>query len=156
SGYTAEEVIGSVLDLLMPERFRTVHSEHIEEFSRTGVSTRLMHGARTVAALRKDGSEFPAEASISQIETESGKLFTVIMRDVSARVRFEQALEESTERYHLLFAANPIPMWVFDSETLRFLEVNEAAIQHYGYSLEEFMAMTIKDIRPAEDLDTFL
>src|SRR5690606_4425438 len=81
-GYTAEEVIGSELDLLIPERFRTVHSEHIEEFSRTGVSTRLMHGARTVAALRKDGSEFPAEASISQIETESGKLFTVIMRDV--------------------------------------------------------------------------
>src|SRR5690606_3104219 len=126
------------------------------EFSRTGVSTRLMHGARTVAALRKDGSEFPAEASISQIDTKGGKLYTVIMRDVSARVRFERALEESNERYQLLFAANPIPMWVFDTETLRFLEVNESAIQHYGYSRDEFMGVTIKEIRPAEDLEAFL
>src|SRR5690606_8952901 len=112
-GYTSEEILGSELDLLIPERFRTVHRGHIEEFSRTGVSTRLMHGARTVAALRKDGSEFPAEASISQIDTKGGKLYTVIMRDVSARARFEPALEESNERYQLLFAANPIPMWVF-------------------------------------------
>jgi PAS domain S-box-containing protein len=47
-------------------------------------------------------------------------------------------------------------MWVFDSETLRFLAVNNAAIRHYGYSLREFLSMTVKDIRPAEDLERFL
>lgn len=58
-------------------------------------------------------------------------------------------LEESEERYRLLFDRNPHPTWVYDTETLRFLAVNEAAIRHYGYTRDEFLAMTIRDIRPA-------
>ena len=58
---------------------------------------------------------------------------------------------EADRRYRLLFEANPQPMWVFDAETLEFLAVNDAAIQHYGYSREEFLSMNIMDIRPAED-----
>ena len=53
--------------------------------------------------------------------------------------------------FRLLLAANPLPMWVYDLETLRFLEVNDAAVVHYGYSRDAFLAMTIADIRPAED-----
>ena len=56
------------------------------------------------------------------------------------------------ERYRLLFESNPVPLWVFDQETLRFLEVNEAATVQYGYSAEEFLAMTIEQIRPPEDV----
>lgn len=56
------------------------------------------------------------------------------------------------EHYRMLFERNPFPMWIYDAETLRFLEVNEAAVLHYGYTAEEFYSMTIKDIRPAEDL----
>jgi two-component system, cell cycle sensor histidine kinase and response regulator CckA len=155
-GYTAEEMMGQALDLLIPESFRAAHRGHIEEFGRTGVSMRSMSGARPVSALRADGSEFPVEASISQVEVGGQKLFTVIMRDITARVEAEQALENSHHRYEQLFASNPQPMWVFDTETLRFLEVNEAAIRHYGYSRDEFMAMTIKDIRPEEDVIPFL
>lgn len=51
---------------------------------------------------------------------------------------------KTEERYRLLFEANPQPMWVFDRETLRFLAVNDAAVSHYGYSREEFLAMTVK------------
>ncbi|HYM69035.1 MAG TPA: GAF domain-containing protein [bacterium] len=54
--------------------------------------------------------------------------------------------------FRLLFDHNPLPMWVFDRKTLRFLEVNEAAVAHYGYSREEFLALTIADIRPPEDV----
>jgi PAS domain S-box-containing protein len=54
--------------------------------------------------------------------------------------------------YRLLFEHNPLPMWVFDRETLRFLEVNEAAVRQYGFDRDEFLAMTIRDIRPPEDL----
>jgi two-component system cell cycle sensor histidine kinase/response regulator CckA len=54
--------------------------------------------------------------------------------------------------YSLLFAANPMPMWVFDMETLQFLEVNEAAIAQYGFGRDEFLGMTIADIRPPEDV----
>jgi PAS domain S-box-containing protein len=71
-------------------------------------------------------------------------------RDVSDRWRAEEDLRNSEKQYRLLFNGNPNPMWVFDLETLAFLEVNEAAIQHYGYSREEFLAMTIMDIRPSE------
>ena len=53
--------------------------------------------------------------------------------------------------FRLLLAANPLPMWVYDVETLRFLEVNDAAIAHYGYTRAEFLDMSIADIRPEED-----
>ncbi|HEY6489165.1 MAG: EAL domain-containing protein [Terracidiphilus sp.] len=64
----------------------------------------------------------------------------------------EEALKRSEEQYRLLFESNPIPMWVFDRGTLRFLAVNDAAIRQYGYTEREFMAMTIADIRPADDI----
>ena len=56
----------------------------------------------------------------------------------------------------MLFEASPTPMWVYDADTLAFLAVNDAAIRHYGYSRDEFLAMTIKDIRPAEDVPRLL
>jgi len=59
-------------------------------------------------------------------------------------------------QYRLLFESNPHSMWVYDIETLRFLDVNETAIQHYGYSRDEFLGMTIRDIRPPEDVPRLL
>ena len=56
------------------------------------------------------------------------------------------------EPYRLVFEKNPLPMWVFDTETLAFLAVNDAAIEHYGYSREEFLSMTADRIRPAEEV----
>lgn len=64
----------------------------------------------------------------------------------------EQALRDSEARYRLLFESNPHPMWVFDSQTLAFLAVNQAAIAHYGYSEAEFLQMAIADIIPPEDI----
>jgi PAS domain S-box-containing protein len=67
-----------------------------------------------------------------------------------------EALQASESRYRELFESNPVPMWVYDLETLAFLEVNAAAINHYGYSREEFLGMTIKDLRPPEDVPALL
>jgi two-component system cell cycle sensor histidine kinase/response regulator CckA len=64
----------------------------------------------------------------------------------------ERELRDSEDRYRLLFAQNPHPMWVYDAATLAFLEVNDAAAHHYGYSRSEFLGMRITDIRPAEDV----
>src|SRR6185436_18323703 len=72
------------------------------------------------------------------------------------RRRAQRQLEESESRYRLLFEANPQPMWVFDRASLAFLAVNQAAIARYGYTREEFVGMTLRDIRPPEDVPEFL
>ena len=60
-------------------------------------------------------------------------------------------LKRREESFRLLLEKNPLPMWVYDNESLRFLAVNEAAIEHYGYGEDEFLAMTVLDIRPPEE-----
>jgi diguanylate cyclase (GGDEF)-like protein/PAS domain S-box-containing protein len=62
-------------------------------------------------------------------------------------------LKQREASFRLLFESNPIPMWVYEHATLRFIAVNEAAIEHYGYSREQFLAMTLLDIRPPDDRD---
>lgn len=68
----------------------------------------------------------------------------------------KEELIESELKYRLLFANNPQPMWIYDPKTLKFLEVNKAAVKYYGYSRDEFLSMTLKDIRPEEELEEFL
>jgi len=74
---------------------------------------------------------------------------------IKERLQLQETIRESEERYRQLFESNPHPMWVFDCETFAFLAVNDAAVKHYGYSREEFLAMTLKDIRPSEDASRF-
>ncbi|HZW81595.1 MAG TPA: PAS domain S-box protein, partial [Candidatus Deferrimicrobiaceae bacterium] len=108
--------------------------------------------------IRKDGSRFYASVVITALKDETGKLrgFSKISRDITQRRRAEELLQESEDRHRKLFDNNPHPTWVFDRETLRFLAVNAAAVRRYGYSGDEFLAMTIKDIRPAEDIPAML
>src|SRR5579884_2933240 len=77
-------------------------------------------------------------------------------KEIAQRREAEGALRISEEKYRFLFENNPHPMWVFDLETLAFLDVNEAAVRHYGYSREEFLSMTIKDIRPPDEVPRLL
>ncbi|MFQ3615081.1 MAG: PAS domain S-box protein [Cyanobacteriota bacterium] len=72
------------------------------------------------------------------------------------RQETERSLQDSEQRYRLLFERNPLPMWVFDLETLAFLMVNDAAVQKYGYSREEFLRMTLSEIRPPEEIPRLL
>jgi PAS domain S-box-containing protein len=69
-------------------------------------------------------------------------------RDVTGRRRAEAALRESEASFRLLFANHPMPMWVYDLRDLRFLEVNESAVEHYGYSRDELLAMRVTDLAP--------
>ena len=74
-------------------------------------------------------------------------------RDVTELVQSQTEQRLSVDHYRYLFNHNPVPMWIFEPETLRFLEVNDAAVRRYGYSRKEFLTMTLPDIRPPRETD---
>jgi len=74
-----------------------------------------------------------------------------VCADITDRKRAESDVEDAARRYRLLFEGNPQPMWVYDSETLQFLAVNSAAVQHYGYTESEFLSMSVRDIEISDD-----
>jgi PAS domain S-box-containing protein len=146
-GYTPEELIGKSI-------FNNVHPDDLayvkQEFQAT-VENPEREISLQLRYRHKDGSWRHLEAiGVNRLGDPEIKAIVINSRDVSARWRAEEELRRSEKQYRLLFHSNPNPMWVFDLESLKFLEVNEAAIQSYGYSREEFLAMTISDIRPPE------
>ena len=108
--------------------------------------------------IAREGGRIPIDDRAAPILDEQGNITGVVLvfRDVTLRRRAQRQLEESESRYRLLFEANPQPMWVFDSASLAFLAVNQAAIARYGYTREEFLGMTLRDIRPPEDVPALL
>ncbi|NBX20142.1 MAG: PAS domain S-box protein [Betaproteobacteria bacterium] len=91
-GYELEEVLGQSVDMLIPHDTRHYHAREMTAFAKTGVTRRRMRGQSVVRGMRKDGTEFPAEASISHLVIDGQDLLTVIMRDVTDRVRAEQEI----------------------------------------------------------------
>jgi PAS domain S-box-containing protein len=103
-GIPAAQAVGTSLERLMPERFRQVHATHVHQFGITGVSDRQMGRQRVLFGLRANGDEFPIEASISQIRDADGKLYTVVLRDVTERVKADTTLKASREELRALSA----------------------------------------------------
>jgi PAS domain S-box-containing protein len=91
----AREAIGAPLDRFVPEELRTAHRAHIERFGRTGETARRMGRQQALRALRADGTEFPIEASISHATVAGQRLFTVILRDITARLAANAEIERS-------------------------------------------------------------
>jgi PAS domain S-box-containing protein len=91
-GWSAGEIQGQSLDVLIPQRFRDGHGRQVRRFGATGTTSRRMGDNTVLYALRKDGEEFPIDASISQLNAPEGKLYTVILRDVTERVRAREEL----------------------------------------------------------------
>ncbi|HLG15500.1 MAG TPA: PAS domain S-box protein [Blastocatellia bacterium] len=106
--------------------------------------------------VKKSGRYVDAEFSMRRIVISDAVYVHSVARDITERKHAEAALRESEGQFRLLFERNPQPMWVFDQETLFFLAVNDAAVDHYGYSREEFLEMTIADIRPSEDIPALI
>ncbi len=150
--YSAEQVIGQKwLNFLTPEDCEQIRQGLA---TLTPESPSFTSEQRLILAHQQERWYEWVNTGIFQ----EGQLVDILAvgRDITDRKRAEIALRESEERYRHLFDINPQPMWVYDCETLQFLAVNYAAIAKYGYSKEEFLSMTLLDIRPPDEIDHFL
>lgn len=152
-GWGAEEVLGKRFS-----EWQFVVPEDLERVNRLGHLQNRGQEQHNISRNRnytKLGTILHCEWYNSALYDEAGKLISVLslVLDVTVARRIEEALRKSEAQYRLLFESNPQPMWVYDLATLRFLAVNDAAVNHYGYSRAEFLDMSIMDIRPGDEVD---
>ena len=150
---SVEECVGLHFLELIRENFR----EQAVQFYRRQTAEKIPVTYFEFPAVTKGGREVWIGQNM-QLIIESGRVVELqgLARDITSRKEMEQQLLDSELRYRLLFEANPQPMWVYDLESLTFLAVNGAAVNHYGFTREEFLTMTIQDIRQPDEIPPLL
>jgi PAS domain S-box-containing protein len=148
-GYDPKEVAGQIA-------FDFVHPEDVQGVKRAFEQALKNPDLRVTHEFRlrhRDGSWRSIE-SICQNRLNDPEIAGVVInsRDISDRKKAEAEMRESEQQYRLIFDGNPVPMWVSDVDTCAFLEVNEAAVQNYGFSREEFLGMNTNSIRPPDEV----
>ncbi|MCC7125684.1 MAG: PAS domain S-box protein [Acidobacteria bacterium] len=149
TGYTAEQFYAnpSLFFTLVHAEDRGVFVEMPQASGEPHVEVRLVH---------RDGRAVWTEVARGLTTGEDGTpLVLAIFRDVSHGRQQGAARAAADLRYRQLFLSNPVPMWVYDLASLRFLAVNDAAVRRYGYSREEFLAMDVTEIRPPDQVELF-
>jgi PAS domain S-box-containing protein len=101
-GYTKEEALGKHLGMLIPPDVKDAHKQYVRNFGETGTTNRHMGALGAVRGLKKNGEEFPIEASISQVSSSGEKLYSVILRDITERKLFEEKLNTSLKEKEVL------------------------------------------------------
>jgi PAS domain S-box-containing protein len=147
-GYTSEEILGQSLDLLLPERFVKPHRHYMSGFAHSDGKARRMGERSEIFGRRKDGSEFPAEASISRLKVGNETVFTAILRDISDYKQAEAALsqlaaivESSEDAIISKSLDGTLTSW------------NASAQKLYGYTPGEVIGRSISLLLPADKLD---
>jgi len=146
-GYSALDMLGQPLERLLPERYHAVHADHIRRFGETGVTTRAMGSLQALSGLRESGEEFPIEASISQIEFNEQKFFTVILCDVTERKQAEEALRESQTQLAGILDSAMDAIVTIDADQ-RITLFNAAAERMFGYSAASLIGQTLDRLLP--------
>jgi PAS domain S-box-containing protein len=140
-------ILGRPLDELLPPRYRAGHRHHIERFGETGITTRTMGAGRMLAGLRANGEEFPIDASISQHTEQGRKIFTVILRDVTERVRNEQVVERNEARMRGILDSAMDAIITID-EDQRVVLFNRAAETVFGWLRDEAIGEPLEKFIP--------
>jgi len=150
TGRSKEELAESKLLDYIAEEDKKYISQKIETGLKTGQAEAEAHVAS------KDGRKIPYFLTGITIMYEGQLCLLGTGIDISARIKAEEELRESEQKYKLLFESNPLPMFMFSRDDFSILDVNESAIRHYGFSKEEFLEMKMTDLRPQEDVSRFL
>lgn len=141
-GYTAQEILGQPLDLLLPLRFHCVHRQYVVDFTKSSEKARSRGERREISARRKDDTEFSAEASISKLELGEEKVFTVILRDITERKQAEETLEQLSRQNELILNSVGEGLCCLDLQG-RITFVNPAAAKLLRYRVEELLGQSI-------------
>ncbi len=99
----------------------------------------------------KKGRQFWGDVVITPLTIGNTQYYVARIYDISSQIIAKEALRENEERYRNIFKSNPQPVWIYDINTLKFIDVNDEAVRQYGYSYSEFLNMTLLDIRPEEE-----
>lgn len=146
-GYTAEELIGRPVDLLMPEPHRSHHSEYLARYLRTG-HAHIIGIGRELEGQRKDGSRFPIDLSVSETRVAAGLIFTGIVRDLSERERIRQALSEQQRFAAAILETVGALVVVIDSDGA-IVRFNRASEEATGYREREVLGTPFRRLVPA-------
>lgn len=153
-GYSAEEVLGRPITILMPDRFVAGHGGQVMSYGHSPDQPRLMGERSEICGLKKDGSEFAAEASISKLQTSEGLVFTAVLRDISERKAEEALLRDSRDKFRSLIKAFQFGVIVHQNGKLVFANPVGAAM--HGYNVEEVTGAKITDFIAPADLPMVL
>lgn len=148
-GYKKEEIINKTVFDIYPQNLARKYFEKDNELFQNGITQIYETKFPSKNGILRD--VILTKAAYRDAKNNIAGLIGVLY-DITERKQADELLKKSEEKYRLLFMNNPAPMWIYDPETLKFLEVNELAVYHYGYSREEFLNMTLRDIRPSEDI----
>ena len=153
-GWSRQEAVGCTgEELLLPEEERNPDARTRYQAVVTAMGRERPFGQHfEFMARHHDGHTFPIEMAFWRTKDADGIRFHAFAHDITERKAGEDTIRSAKEDFEMLFAHHPYPMWVWEIDTLRFVEVNEAAVAQYGYSREEFLSMTIDQIRPPKDL----
>jgi PAS domain S-box-containing protein len=151
-GYTMQEVLGQPLDLLLPNRFTKAHRQHVVDFTQTSGKARKMGDRQEIFGRRKDGTEFPAEASISRLNVGGEEVFTTILRDISDRKQAENALEQLSRQNELILNSVGEGLCGVDLQG-KTTFINPAAAKLLGYSVAELLGQSIEVLLPPHKVD---
>src|SRR3954447_19128982 len=154
-GCPAVDAVGSYVDRFIPGRFRAKHKAQLLRFEKTDMTKRAMGRRGVLWAVRSNGEEFPIEASISHIEDAGTNLFTVIVRDVTERLRSEEAVAESEKRFRLIANTAPVLIWMSGPDKLCNY-FNNPWLEFTGRSLKEELGNGWTKEVHAEDLQACL